>query len=84
MAAPHVAATAALVIASGVLGRHPCPAQVLARLERPPRRWASPRPNQTYGYGLVNAGRGHRRRARTPTRRSRRWRNAAPPRTLAA
>ena len=32
MASPHVAATAALVIASGVLGRHPTPAQVAARL----------------------------------------------------
>ena len=30
---PHVAAAAALVIASGVLGRHPSPDQVLARLE---------------------------------------------------
>ena len=28
MASPHVAATAALIIASGVLGRHPSPAQV--------------------------------------------------------
>ena len=32
MATPHVAATAALVIASGVLGRHPTPAQITARL----------------------------------------------------
>ena len=32
MATPHVAATAALIIASGVLGRHPTPAQITARL----------------------------------------------------
>jgi serine protease len=32
MAAPHVAAAAALIIASRVLGRHPTPAQILARL----------------------------------------------------
>ena len=33
MASPHVAAVAALVIASGVIGPHPSPDQVLARLE---------------------------------------------------
>ncbi len=33
MAAPHVSATAALVIASGVLGSHPTPAQVTARMQ---------------------------------------------------
>ena len=34
MATPHVAATAALIIASGVLGRHPTPAQITLRLTR--------------------------------------------------
>ena len=33
MAAPQVAAAAAMVIASGVIGAHPSPAQILARLE---------------------------------------------------
>jgi serine protease len=56
MAAPHVAATAALVIASGVLGARPSAAQVLARLEATADPLGAPvRPNQTYGYGLLNA-----------------------------
>lgn len=57
MAAPHVAAAAALVIASGVLGAHPTPDQVLQRLEstaQPLGQGAMP--NIDYGYGLVNAG----------------------------
>ena len=37
MAAPHVAAVAALVIASGVLGRDPSPDRVLSRLEQTAR-----------------------------------------------
>ena len=57
MSAPHVAATAALVIASGVIGRHPTPDQVLhaARGDRAAaRRLRAPNPN--YGYGLLDAG----------------------------
>ena len=38
MAAPHVAATAALIIASRVLGRHPTPAQITARLRATARK----------------------------------------------
>ena len=56
MAAPHVAATAALVIASGVLGRRPAPDQVLARLEQTAQPLGGSRPNRNYGYGLVDAG----------------------------
>ncbi len=56
MAAPHVAAGAALVIASGVLGRHPTPAQVLRRLEQTAEPLDGSQPNSDYGYGLVNAG----------------------------
>jgi serine protease len=56
MAAPHVAASAALVIASGVLGRHPSPAQVLGRLEETAQPLGGVRPNSNYGYGLVDAG----------------------------
>jgi serine protease len=56
MAAPHVAAIAALVIASGVLGRHPTPDQVLARLEATATALGGSKPNPYFGYGLVNAG----------------------------
>ena len=57
MAAPHVAAAAAMVIASGVIGpppearRHPQPARADRRSRSAP---ASRTPY--YGYGLVDAG----------------------------
>ncbi len=58
MSSPEVAAAAALVIASRVIGLHPSPDQILARLEETatplPARARSPTP--TYGYGLLNAG----------------------------
>jgi serine protease len=56
MAAPAVSATAALVIASGVIGRHPSPDQILTRLEQTatPLGGAA-RPNDDFGWGLVNA-----------------------------
>jgi serine protease len=52
-----VSATAALVIASGVIGRHPSPDRVLNRLEQTatPLGGAA-RPNDEFGWGLVNAG----------------------------
>ncbi|MFZ0041711.1 MAG: S8 family serine peptidase [Solirubrobacteraceae bacterium] len=62
MSSPEVAATAALVIASGVIGRHPSPSQILARLEQtatplpPSGLQPSRQPSSTYGYGLINAG----------------------------
>jgi serine protease len=56
MSAPHVAATAALVIASGVLGRHPTPAQIRTRLEQTARPLGAGRPNGDYGWGLLDAG----------------------------
>jgi serine protease len=56
MSAPHVAAAAALVIASGVLGRHPSPDAVLARLEATAQALGGSKPNSDYGYGLVDAG----------------------------
>jgi serine protease len=56
MAAPHVAATAALVIASGVLGRRPSPRAVLGRLDATAQPLGSPRPNKYYGFGLLDAG----------------------------
>ena len=55
MASPHVAATAALIIASGVLGRHPSPAQIVARLRATARPLGGPADARLYGAGLVNA-----------------------------
>jgi serine protease len=56
MAAPHVSATAALVIASGVLGRHPTPDQIEARLKATAEHLGTTSPNRQFGYGLVDAG----------------------------
>jgi len=56
MASPHVAATAALIIASGALGRHPSPAQIVARLRATARPLGGPGDSSLYGAGLVNAG----------------------------
>ncbi len=56
MAAPEVSAAAALVIASGVLGRHPSPDQILARLEQTAQPLGGSSPNLNYGYGLLDAG----------------------------
>jgi serine protease len=55
MAAPHVAATAALIIASGVLGRHPTPAQLIARLRSTARKLGGGGDESLYGAGLVDA-----------------------------
>jgi len=55
MAAPHVSAIAALVIASGVIGRHPSPDAVEARLERTARDFGASGYDDAYGWGLVNA-----------------------------
>ena len=56
MAAPMVSATAAMVIASGVIGRHPSPDAILARLEHTAEPLGPSTPNPNYGYGLINAG----------------------------
>jgi serine protease len=56
MSAPAVSATAALVIASGVIGPHPSPDQILARLEETATPLGGSKPNSTYGFGLLNAG----------------------------
>jgi serine protease len=52
MASPHVAATAALVIASGRLGRNPSPREVEEHLEATAR--PTDRPDR-YGAGLLDA-----------------------------
>jgi serine protease len=56
MATPHVSATAALVIASGVLGPHPTPDAIIARLEATARPLGLPDDKDHYGAGLVDAG----------------------------
>jgi serine protease len=56
MAAPHVSATAALIIASGVLGRHPSPDAVLQRLQDTARDLGAPGWDPIYGAGLIDAG----------------------------
>jgi serine protease len=58
MSSPAVAATAALVIASRVIGAHPTPDQILHRLEETATTLpvGGAKPNADYGYGLLNAG----------------------------
>jgi serine protease len=56
MAAPEVAAAAAMVIASGVIGPHPTPNQILARLEQTAEPLGVTTPNADYGYGLLDIG----------------------------
>ena len=56
MSAPEVSATAALVIASGVLGPHPSPDAILARLEQTAVPLGPITPSLQFGYGLLDAG----------------------------
>ncbi|HTU97822.1 MAG TPA: S8 family serine peptidase [Solirubrobacteraceae bacterium] len=58
MSSPEVAAAAALVIASRVIGAHPTPDQILNRLEETATTLpeGGTKPNADYGYGLLNAG----------------------------
>src|SRR5207244_1897521 len=55
MAVPHVSAIAALVIASGVLGRNPTPARLTARLRATARKLGGGGDEALYGAGLVDA-----------------------------
>jgi serine protease len=57
MAAPHVSATAALVIASGVLGGSPSAGAVAERLRSTARDLGPPGRDRRYGHGLVDAAR---------------------------
>lgn len=54
-AAPHVAGVAALVVASGVLGRNPSPARIAERLRATATDLGAPGRDRLYGSGLVNA-----------------------------
>lgn len=55
MAAPHVSGTAALVIASRLLGRRPSPEAIEARLKATARDLGIPGPDNNYGAGLIDA-----------------------------
>ncbi len=55
MATPHVAAAAAMIIASGVLGHHPTPAQIATRLIATARPLGGPSDSRLYGAGLLDA-----------------------------
>jgi serine protease len=55
MATPHVAATAALIIAAHVLGRKPTVAQLTRRLKATARKLGDPQDQADYGAGLLNA-----------------------------
>jgi serine protease len=55
MATPHVAATAALIIAAHILGRKPTPAQITARLKATARKLGGPQDQADYGAGLLDA-----------------------------
>ena len=55
MSAPHVSAAAALVIASGVVGRNPTPAAVAARLQATAVDVGVTGPDTTYGAGRLDA-----------------------------
>ena len=55
MASPHVAATAALIIASRVLGPRPTPAAIIARLRATARKLGGGGDEGLYGAGLVDA-----------------------------
>lgn len=55
MAAPHVAATAALIIASRVIGNHPTPNEIRDRLEATATDLGPTGYDHRYGWGLIDA-----------------------------
>ncbi len=66
MSAPHVSATAALVIASGVLGARPSPAQIRARLEQTAAPLGTGHAQPGLRLGAARRSRGHVARDRFP------------------
>ncbi len=56
VAAPHVSAAAALVIATGVVGADPSPSAVERRLKQTASDLGPAGYDRRYGWGLVNAG----------------------------
>jgi serine protease len=55
MAASHVSGVVALVIASGVLGANPTPAEVLEQLQSTARDLGTPGRDSEFGAGLIDA-----------------------------
>ena len=55
MAAPHVSAVAAMVVASGVIGGNPSPAQIEQHLKATARDLGKPGPDPRYGAGAIDA-----------------------------
>ncbi len=55
MAAPHAAATAAMVVASGILGANPTPAAIERRLELTATDIGTPGRDPHYGWGRIDA-----------------------------
>jgi serine protease len=55
MACPHVSAIAALIIATGVIGKHPTPQAVERRIKETATDLGPPGTDHRYGAGLVNA-----------------------------
>jgi serine protease len=55
MASPHVSGTAALVIASGIIGKNPSPAKLQDHLQFTASDVGAPGYDRHYGYGIVNA-----------------------------
>jgi serine protease len=55
MAAPHASATAALVVASGLLGPNPAPQAIERRLEQTAHDLGVPGKDPHYGFGLIDA-----------------------------
>lgn len=68
MAAAHVSGTAALVIASRILGRSPAPAAVARRLAVTARAPQAPIRTAGYGAGIIDAGAATTRRAAAGSR----------------
>jgi serine protease len=69
MAAPHVTATAALVIASRVLGPDPTPDQIIGHLQRTSRDLGAAGWDTKYGSGLLDAAAATEPLARGASRR---------------
>jgi serine protease len=61
MSSPHAAAAAALVVASGVIGRNPTPRAIKTRLEQTARDLGKPGYDTQYGWGLLDAAAATRR-----------------------
>jgi serine protease len=55
MAAPHVSAIAALIVASKTIGPNPTPKAIQRRMEATARDLGAPGYDQRYGWGLVDA-----------------------------